>query len=44
MGTAYLGNAKVREDDAAEACRTPDEEDLGLETGGARSNVDKVRG
>ena len=39
---AYLGNAEVREDDAARARRAPDEEHLGLEAGVARARVDEV--
>lgn len=40
--TAYLRNAEVGEDDAAEACATPDEEDLAFETSSADTFVDKV--
>ena len=38
----YLGNAEEREDNTARACRAPNEEHLGLETCGARSNIDEV--
>jgi hypothetical protein len=36
-------NTEICEDDAAEACCTPDEEDFGLKTSGSGSLVDEVR-
>ena len=40
----YLRNAEEGEEDAAGACRSPDEEHLDLETSRAGRDVDEVRG
>jgi hypothetical protein len=39
-----LGNAEPGENETAETCRTPDEEDLDTETSVTRTSLDEVRG